>query len=190
MLGWFGRKSAPEKPQFVPAWLTGESGQDGFARGYQAQLEEVYRRNPVGLRAVRLVAGLAGGLPIFGDERAVKLVKAAGLLERIAASLRPPSPCHLTLRRDGTGLVASWTRRSHRGWAWIDGVGVPDDPFPETYRLQLTGAGGTMTFESISCSAAFGLAELPGKAGEAIMVAVSIAGPAALSHPATASIIL
>ncbi|MCL6739884.1 phage tail protein [Sphingomonas sp. RB56-2] len=105
-------------------------------------------------------------------------------------SLRPPSPSHLTLRRDGTSLVASWTRRSHRGWAWIDGVGVPDDPFPETYRLNLTGTGGTLTSESADCSAAFGLAELPGKAGEAIAMAVSIVGPAALSHPATASIIL
>ena len=87
MRGWFGRKSAPERQAFVPAWLQGEGEQGGFARGYQAQLDEVYRRNPVGLRAVRLVAGLAGGLPLFGDEKAVALVKADGLLERAAASL-------------------------------------------------------------------------------------------------------
>jgi len=36
---------------------------------------------------VRLVAGLAGGLPLVGDEKAVALVKADGLLERAAASL-------------------------------------------------------------------------------------------------------
>src|SRR5436190_9625079 len=87
MLGWFGRKSAPERLAFVPAWLSGEGEQGGFARGYQAQLDEVYRRNPVGLRAVRLVAGLAGGLPLFGDEKAVALVKADGLIERAAAAL-------------------------------------------------------------------------------------------------------
>jgi hypothetical protein len=87
MLGWFGRKSGPERQAFVPAWLSGEGEQGGFARGYQAQLDEVYRRNPVGLRAVRLVAGLAGGLPLFGDAKAVALVKADGLLERAAAAL-------------------------------------------------------------------------------------------------------
>ena len=87
MAFWFGRKSAPERQMFVPAWLAGEGAQGGFARSYQTQLDEVYRRNPVGLRAVRLVAGLAGGLPIFGSEKAVELVKADGLLERAAANL-------------------------------------------------------------------------------------------------------
>jgi HK97 family phage portal protein len=87
MLEWLWRKSAPERQMFVPAWLTGEGEQGGFARGYQAQLDEVYRRNPVGLRAVRLVAGLVGGLPIFGHEKAVELVKSDGLLERAAAAL-------------------------------------------------------------------------------------------------------
>jgi len=87
MFGWFGRKSAPERPAFVPAWLTSEGETGGFARGYQAQLDEVYRRNPVGLRAVRLVSGLVGGLPVFGDKKAVELVKADGLLERAAANL-------------------------------------------------------------------------------------------------------
>src|ERR1700741_520282 len=87
MFGLFGRKSAPERQPYVPVWLTGEDDAGGFARGYEAQLIEVYRRNPVGLRAVRLVAGLVGGLPIFGAGKAVELVKADGLLERSAASL-------------------------------------------------------------------------------------------------------
>ncbi|MCL6739877.1 phage portal protein [Sphingomonas sp. RB56-2] len=87
MAFWFGRKSAPEKQPFVPVWLQGEGEGGGFARGYAAQLDEVYRRNPVGLRAVRLVAGLAGGLPLFGHEEAVALVKEGGLLEQAAANL-------------------------------------------------------------------------------------------------------
>ena len=59
-------------------------------RGYQAQLEEVYRRNPVGLRSVRLVAGLTGSLPLFaeqGTEKAVDLMQAGGVLEQLAAAL-------------------------------------------------------------------------------------------------------
>jgi HK97 family phage portal protein len=85
---WFGRKSAPADARpFVPAWLNSDSAEEGFARSYQAQFEEVYRRNPVGQRCVRLVAGMLGGLTIDGDERAVALVKADGLLETIAANL-------------------------------------------------------------------------------------------------------
>jgi HK97 family phage portal protein len=85
---WFGRKSAPADARpFVPAWLRNESAEEGFARSYSAQFEEVYRRNPVGQRAVRLVAGMLGGLTIDGDERAVGLVKRDGLLEAVAANL-------------------------------------------------------------------------------------------------------
>ena len=87
-MGWlFGRKSAPADARaFVPAWLSA-SEQAGFARSYEAQFDEVFRRNPVGQRAVRLVAGMLGSLTIDGDERAVKLVGADGLLEEIAAQL-------------------------------------------------------------------------------------------------------
>jgi HK97 family phage portal protein len=85
---WFGRKSAPADARpFVPAWLRNESAEEGFARSYSVQFEEVYRRNPVGQRAVRLVAGMLGGLTIDGDERAVGLVKRDGLLEAVAANL-------------------------------------------------------------------------------------------------------
>ena len=35
MRGWFGRKSAPERQAFVPAWLQGEGEQGGFARGVE-----------------------------------------------------------------------------------------------------------------------------------------------------------
>jgi len=86
---WFGRKSAPDVRPFVPAWLSAE-GQSGFARSYDAQFEEVYRRNPVGQRSVRLVAGMLGALPVYaeeGDERAAAIASADGLLEGIAANL-------------------------------------------------------------------------------------------------------
>ena len=85
---WFGRKSAPADARpFVPAWLRNDSAEEGFARSYSAQFDEVFRRNPVGQRAVRLVAGLLGGLTVDGNERAVRLVTSDGLLEGIAANL-------------------------------------------------------------------------------------------------------
>jgi hypothetical protein len=71
----------------VPAWLQSDAAEEGFARSYSEQFEEVYRRNPVGQRAVRLVSGMLGSLTIDGDERAVALVKGDGLLEAITANL-------------------------------------------------------------------------------------------------------
>jgi HK97 family phage portal protein len=88
---WFGRKSAPADARpFVPAWLRNESAEEGFARSYHAQFEEVYRNNPVGQRSVRLIAGMLGSLTIDaleGDARAAELVQADGLLEKVAANL-------------------------------------------------------------------------------------------------------
>ena len=88
---WFGRKSAPADARpFVPAWLGTESQEVGFARSYSEQFEEVYRRNPVGQRCVRLVSGMLGALTIDAigsDPRAALLVQADGLLESIAANL-------------------------------------------------------------------------------------------------------
>lgn len=50
---WFGRKSAAADARaLVPAWLSA-SESEGFARSYSGQFDEVYRRNPVGQRAVR-----------------------------------------------------------------------------------------------------------------------------------------
>jgi phage portal protein BeeE len=92
---WFGRKSAPADARpYVPSWavsgLQCDAAEEGFARSYEAQYDEVFRRNPVGQRAVRLVSGMLGALTIDaveGDAKAVGLVQADGLLESIAANL-------------------------------------------------------------------------------------------------------
>ena len=90
MAWWFGRKAAAEPARpLVPAWLSAGEGQ-GFVRGYEAQFDEIYRNNPVGQRAVRLVSGLLGSLTIYaaeGDEAAAGLVGSDGLVEGIGASL-------------------------------------------------------------------------------------------------------
>ena len=102
---WFGRKSAPADVRpFVPAWLQSDAAEVGFARSYSEQFEEVYRRNPVGQRAVRLVAGMLGGLTVEaveGDARAAALVQAHGLLESIAASLLLHGNAYVQLIADG-----------------------------------------------------------------------------------------
>ena len=103
---WFGRKSAPADARpFVPAWLNTDSQEEGFARSYSAQFEEVFRRNPVGQRAVRLVAGMLGGLTIDGNEGAVALIKSEGLLEGVAANLMLHGNAYVQLIADGLGLI-------------------------------------------------------------------------------------
>jgi hypothetical protein len=84
-------------------------------------------------------------------------------------------------------MVANWVRRSHRGWAWVDGVGVAGDPFPELYRLTMSGPGGVTVAESTSPGASFDLADLPAGAGEELSLAVATVGPGALSRPVSAT---
>jgi hypothetical protein len=105
-------------------------------------------------------------------------------------ALRPPSPCRVSLTRDGPDVRAEWVRRSHCGWSWIDGVGVPEDSFPEVYRLSLAGPGGETIAETATASAIFPIAELSAGPGEEISLAVMTVGPAALSRPAFAIITL
>ena len=105
---WIGRKSAPETARpLVPAWLSTADGGEGLARSYEAQFDEVYRKNPVGQRSVRLVAGMLGALPIFaarGDGRAADLLKADGLLETIAANLLLHGNAYVQLISDDSDL--------------------------------------------------------------------------------------
>src|SRR4051812_19145629 len=106
MAFWFGRKAATADTRaFVPSWLSA-TGQWDFARSYEARVDEVFRRNPVGQRAVRLVAGLVGSLTIDGDERAVKLVRADGLLEGVAAQLLLHGNSYAQLIVDEDGIPA------------------------------------------------------------------------------------
>lgn len=85
---WFGRKSADVPPMFLSYAMPSERSL--FPSGYQAQLKEVFLGNPVGQRAVRMVAGAVGALKVYaveGDADAAALIGRASLLEQTAASL-------------------------------------------------------------------------------------------------------
>ena len=125
-MGWFGRKSASAGARaFVPAWLQGEVASGGFARGYAAQYDEVYRNNPVGQRSVRLIAGMLGSLTIDGPDEAVRLVN-ADLLERIAAGLLLQGNAYVQLLTDGHDRPAElWALRPERVSVATDAGGYP-----------------------------------------------------------------
>jgi len=61
------------------------------------------------------------------------------------ASVVPPSPVHLALRRESDGSATlTWARRSRVGWRWIDSVTVPLGEEREAYQVRITsGSAGT-----------------------------------------------
>ena len=87
-------------------------------------------------------------------------------------------------------MIHKWVRRSHRHWAWADGIGDGADAFPELYRLTVTGPDGQIVIETAGRSVVLGQSQIPAQAGQPITVSVEAIGPAALSHPATSSLIL
>lgn len=105
-------------------------------------------------------------------------------------AMRPPSPCHLRALRVGPDLLVQWVRRSHRHWAWMDGIGDGADGFAELYRLTVTGPGGSSVVETASSSPLLGPSQIPGAPGQSIGLSVVTVGPAALSRPASTTIIL
>ena len=126
---WFGRKSAPADARpFVPAWLTSDSQEEGFARSYSAQFEEVYRRNPVG--PARGAAG-RGDARRADDRRRTSdarsaLVKADGLLEGIAANLLLHGNAYVQLIADEprcAGRAGASCGRSGSAWSPTSAAG-------------------------------------------------------------------
>jgi hypothetical protein len=105
-------------------------------------------------------------------------------------SLRPPSPCHLKVLQEGIAVRIQWTRRSHRGWSWTDGVGDADDPFGELYRLTIIGPAGQIMIECTSTTASVPISELPATPGQSVSLSVVTVGPMALSRAATTTFIV
>jgi len=105
-------------------------------------------------------------------------------------AMRPPSPCHLKLWREGEAIGAGWVRRSHGGWQWLDEVGVPDDPFAELYRVTIEGPSGQVGFEVATPAFSCALAELPAVSGDEIRLTVATVGPRAVSHDISATLMI
>ena len=132
-MGWFSRKGmAPAAGPWVPEWFRNLSGDEagGFARSYAAQVDEVFTRNPVGQRSVRLIAGAVGGLKLFADEAggdaALKLVRKDALMERIAASLLLNGNAYVRLIADDHDQpLGLYLLRPERVEVNLDGEGWP-----------------------------------------------------------------
>ena len=98
------------------------------------------------------------------------------------ASVAPPAPVALDMeeRPDG-GATVRWTRRSRRGWRWIDGADAPLVEEREAYRVEMTGVDGTTI---VTTDAPFVDVEPGARAGGALTVTVRQLGTLAPSAPA------
>ncbi|MFD1788050.1 phage tail protein [Sphingomonas floccifaciens] len=92
-------------------------------------------------REVRVMASGVGD----GDTPAIASIVVDG------ASVAPPTPVHLTVRRAADGSrQASWVRRSRAGWVWGEGIDTPLAEERETYAVAFegSGAGEALTTET------------------------------------------
>ncbi len=124
---WIGAKSAPvDAGLHLPQWLRGGETSGGTVRGYAAQYDEVYRTNPVGLRAVRLVAEGVGGLPLYAAQDDVRAMVRGELLEQAAAALLLHGNAYVRIVTGSRGLpVALELLRPDRVEVVTDAAGHP-----------------------------------------------------------------
>jgi len=100
-------------------------------------------------------------------------------------AMRPLSPVRLraTILPDGR-LECSWTRRSRRGWSWLDFVDAPFDSAAELYRLTVQGAASVLTVETGRTNARFEVSEIAGLGSGDLEISVVQVGDLAVSRPA------
>ena len=123
--------------------------------------------------------GIGGTAPLPGATRMLS-----------GEALKPPSPCHLRAVRSGADWRVSWVRRSHRSRVWIDMVGHVPDPFPELYRLTVTGPEAGVSLETASPDVTLDPSQIPAEAGRVVTLSVAAVGAQAVSHPATLTLII
>lgn len=106
-------------------------------------------------------------------------------------SVRPPAPVALTASVQPNGdLAVSWTRRSRRGWSWIDEVDAPLGEAREAYRVSVTGSAGAIEVECGEAELTIAASSLAPVGTGPASIAVRQIGDLAVSRPAQTTVIL
>lgn len=154
--GWFGRKGEVRPPlgrlpvAFVTGWAAGEA-----PKGYEALTREGYLRNPVGQRAVRLVAEGAGSAALFCRpeghpaetllRRPNPAASGAGLIEAVASHLLLHGNAYLEVVTGAAGEPAELhVLRPERVAVEADARG-----WPAGYRYRAGDASVRLAAESV-----------------------------------------
>ncbi len=123
--------------------LRGRRGTEA-ATGAQRTGDRFVLVDPESLVAVDLpVAAIGSTVTVLASGVGDQAAPASRSVVLSGASIRPPSPVHLTSSRDGDGIRLDWTRRSRAGWRWIDGGDAPISEEGEAYRVMIAPPGGT-----------------------------------------------
>jgi hypothetical protein len=85
-------------------------------------------------------------------------------------------------------LQLQWTRRSRRGWAWLDEVDAPLGESAERYVVDVVGPRGALELYAKEPALLVGAADLAGLGGGELQVSVRQVGDWAASRPAGQSI--
>ena len=167
--------------------LRGRRGTEWAAAGHR--IGEAFCMIDAALRMLELPAS-ASQTPLLATAHGVGDAAPLPVAERTISgeAMRPLSPCHLTARWTGNLLDLSWVRRSHRGWAWLDEVGVPADDFGEAYRVTVEGPGGSLTVETVEPFISISGSDLPAGAGDALNISVTTVGSKAVSREISATL--
>jgi hypothetical protein len=104
-------------------------------------------------------------------------------------SCRPLSPVRLQSAITSAGaLELAWTRRSRRGWAWIDQVDAPLGETREQYRITVEGTLGSLELTSDQPTAVIAAADLVQVGSGPATIEVRQIGDLGASRPATSTI--
>jgi hypothetical protein len=180
----FGRAEQLEAGLFrLSRLLRGRRGTEWASPGHQAG-ERFCLFSPAALAAIELPAGASGGTATVVSHGVADAAPLPEFQRPVSGeAMRPPSVCHLRARREGSSIGLSWVPRSHRGWAWNDGVGVPADSFAERYRVTVDGPAGQLALETETPFAIVDAGSLPAQAGQVVEIAVRMVGPMSTSRP-------
>jgi hypothetical protein len=106
-------------------------------------------------------------------------------------SRRPPAPTGIAAGLDAAGaLAARWTRRSRRGWAWVDEIDAPLGESREQYRVTVTGPLGSIELLSDAPEATIPAADLARVGSGPATVEVRQIGDGAASRPAQCNVVI
>jgi hypothetical protein len=99
-------------------------------------------------------------------------------------SVRPLSPVALDARIDSTGaLMLAWTRRTRKGFAWIDGVDAPLGESFEQYRVKFTGPSGSIEVITSAPTAQIPASQMASVGSGQVTIEVRQIGDMAASRP-------
>lgn len=161
-------------------------------RGSEWTMGQHVEDEPFALIDARALKGISVGASLVGTGMTVTAYGPGNdgqepIVSRIiqGEAARPLSPAHLrgALRADGS-LELTWTRRSRRGFAWIDAVDVPADPDLSGYRISVAGAGAAVEFSVIEPTLSVDAAALADLGGGPLTITAWQVGSIGLSRPA------